>query len=65
GASEFQVMAFLGHESPQEARKYVAAANTKTLVAGALRLLPKEGKLSNLGEGWTTNFPKPLSSKEK
>ncbi|NDV52150.1 tyrosine-type recombinase/integrase [Salipiger sp. PrR003] len=47
GATEWQVMAFLGHSSPHEARRYVAEANRVTMVADALRLLPQE-KLSNL-----------------
>ncbi|PAU96691.1 tyrosine-type recombinase/integrase [Paracoccus salipaludis] len=40
GASEFQIMAFLAHKTPQEARRYVQAANRVKLAAGALALLP-------------------------
>ena len=40
GATEWQIMSFLGHESPNEARRYVAKANRVTMVADALRLLP-------------------------
>lgn len=40
GATEWQIMAFLGHGSPSEARRYVAKANRATMVADALRLLP-------------------------
>lgn len=47
GATEWQIMAFLGHESPSEARRYVAKANRTTMVADALRLLPGQ-ELPNL-----------------
>lgn len=36
GATEFEVMAFLGHKTPDEARTYVKAANRQTLADGAL-----------------------------
>ena len=50
GATEWQIMAFLGHESPSEARRYVAKANRVTMVADALRLLPGQN-LPNLSSG--------------
>ena len=50
GASEFQIMAFLAHKTPVEARRYVQAANRATLAADALALL-STGNLPNLGSG--------------
>ena len=47
GATEWQIMAFLGHESPSEARRYVAKASRTTMVADALRLLSGQ-ELPNL-----------------
>lgn len=47
GATEFQVMAFLAHKDPREARRYVQAANRTKLAADALALLEDES-LSNL-----------------
>jgi integrase len=37
GATEFEIMAFLGHKTPNEARTYVKAANRLTLADGALQ----------------------------
>lgn len=56
GASEFQIMAFLAHKTPYEARRYVQAANRVTLAANALALLPVNN-LTNLNDelGKTTN----------
>ncbi len=51
GASEFQIAAFLGHETTQEARRYVAAANRVTMASDALRLLQNGEPLSNLDGG--------------
>jgi len=39
GATEFQIMAFLAHKTPYEARRYVQAANRATLASEALALL--------------------------
>lgn len=48
GATEFQIAAFLGHETTHEARRYVAAANRVTMASDALRLLQNDENLSNL-----------------
>lgn len=50
GATEFQIMAFLAHKDPREARRYVQAANRTKLAADALALL-KDKNLSNLPAG--------------
>jgi len=52
GATEWEVVAFLAHETPREASRYVAAANRmKLTTSGMARLEPKqEQDLSNLGE---------------
>lgn len=42
GANELQIMAFLAHKTPQEARRYVAAANRVKLAADALSHLAVE-----------------------
>ena len=50
GATEFQIMSFLGHKSPTEAARYTAAANRTTLAASGvakLRAIPGT-ELSNL-----------------
>ena len=39
GGTEFEVMTFLGHRSPQEARKYVRAANRKLMANNAMARL--------------------------
>lgn len=44
GASEFEIMAFLGHKTPDEARTYVKAANRQTLADSALE---KRNRMSN------------------
>ena len=52
GATEFQVMAFLGHKTPTEAARYTAAANRTKLAASGmakLRVIPRT-ELSNLDE---------------
>ncbi len=52
GATEFEVMSFLGHVSAKEASRYVAAANRATLAdSGMTKLGAETGtKLSNLPE---------------
>lgn len=50
GASEFQVMAFLAHRDPREARRYVQAANRTKMVADGLALLDLNS-LPNLSDG--------------
>lgn len=37
GATEFEIMAFLGHKTPDEARTYVKAASRLTLIDSALK----------------------------
>ena len=52
GATEFQIMSFLGHKSPTEAARYTAAANRTKLAASGvamLRAIPRT-ELSNLSE---------------
>ena len=51
GATEWEVMAFLGHSSPHESRKYVKAANRVSLVSNALGNLPENQNLPNLSKG--------------
>ncbi len=50
GATEFEVMSFLGHATAKEASRYVAAANRATLAdSGMAKLGGETGtKLSNL-----------------
>ncbi|SMX42563.1 tyrosine-type recombinase/integrase [Maliponia aquimaris] len=62
-ATEFQIMAFLGHESPNEARRYVAKANRATMVADALRLLPTNESLPNLSVRLGKDTSQPLKNK--
>ena len=52
GATEFEVMSFLGHGTAREASRYVAAANRATLAdSGMAKLGAETGtKLSNLSE---------------
>ena len=50
GATEFQVMAFLAHKDPREARRYVQAANRTKMVADGLALLNLKDS-SNLSDG--------------
>jgi integrase len=64
GASEFQVMAFLAHKDPREARRYVQAANRTKLVADGLALLEPQ-ELSNPNGGLGKNSNQPLEMKEK
>jgi len=64
GATEWQIMAFLGHESPSEARRYVAKANRATMVADALRLLPRHD-LPNLATGLGNSSHQDLEKKGK
>ena len=54
GATEFQIMAFLAHKDPREARTYVAAANRDKLVADALALTDGDD-LSNAFAGLDKN----------
>ena len=52
GATEYQIMSFLGHKTPTEAARYTAAANRTKLAASGLaklRAIPRT-KLSNLDE---------------
>ena len=50
GATEFEVMSFLGHRTAKEASRYVAAANRATLADSGMAKLgaETETKLSNL-----------------
>jgi len=50
GASEFQIMAFLAHKDPREARRYVQAANRDKMVSDGLALLELDS-VSNLIDG--------------
>lgn len=43
GATEFEVMAFLGHKSPTEARTYTKRANRKTLADSGMAKLARSG----------------------
>lgn len=65
GATEFQIAAFLGHETTNEARRYVAAANRVTMASDALSLLQNDEKLSNLEGGLGKNTPQPIEKKGK
>ncbi len=65
GATEWQIMAFLGHESPHEARRYVAAANRATMAADALRLLQTDKFLPNLVSGLDKMTHQDLDRKAK
>ena len=52
GATQFQIMSFLGHKTPTEAARYTAAANRTKLTASGmamLRAIPRT-ELSNLHE---------------
>lgn len=64
GATEWQIMAFLGHESPSEARRYVAKANRVTMVADALRLLPGQ-ELPNLSPELGKQAPQVTGKKDE
>lgn len=63
GATEFQIAAFLGHETTHEARRYVAAANRVTMASDALSLLQDDENLSNLEGGLGKNTPQHLEKK--
>lgn len=62
GATEWQIMAFLGHKSPHEARRYVAQANRVTLVSDALSLLPQQ-ELSTLEGGLDKTITQAVEKK--
>lgn len=50
GATEFEIMAFLGHKTPAEARTYTKKANRRVLADSAMQKLTrakKERALSN------------------
>lgn len=62
GATEFEIMAFLGHKTPDEARTYVRAANRQTLADSALQ---KRLSMSNLVERLDIHRRKALNGKEE
>ena len=64
GATEWQIMSFLGHESPHEARRYVAKANRVTMAADALRLLPGR-ELPNLSPELGKQAPQATEKRDK
>ncbi|MEN3791846.1 tyrosine-type recombinase/integrase [Fulvimarina sp. MAC3] len=60
GATEFQIMAFLGHKTPEEARTYVKKANRATLGTDAIEKLRS---MSNRVAKLDTKRAKPLNEK--
>jgi hypothetical protein len=51
GATEFEIMAFLGHRTPAEARTYTKKASRRTLGDSGMKKLARakhERKMSNL-----------------
>lgn len=50
GATEFQIMAFLAHKDPREAKRYVLAASRAKMTGDALDLLHRQD-LSNHADG--------------
>ncbi|MDU9005732.1 tyrosine-type recombinase/integrase [Sedimentitalea todarodis] len=64
GATEFQVMAFLAHKDPREARRYVQAANRTKMVADGLALL-NLNNLSNYSEGLDNTTPQAIEKERK
>jgi len=64
GATEFQIMAFLAHKTPDEARTYVQAASRKTLNDSAADLLLAE-ELPNHTQRLGKTPPQPLEKKAK
>lgn len=62
GATEFQIMAFLAHKDPREARRYVQAANRTKLAADALSLLSDE-YVSNLSSRLDKSTPQTTDRK--
>lgn len=62
GATEFEVMAFLGHKTPDEARTYVKAADRQRLADSALE---KALNVSNPVERLDNHRSKQLKGKEK
>lgn len=66
GGTEFEIMAFLGHKTPNEARTYTKKANRKHLAGTGMEKLMRanaEQKLSNRVERLDTHRRKALNEK--
>jgi integrase len=66
GATEFEIMSFLGHKTPAEARTYTKKANRKTLADSGMEKLARakrERGVSNLGQKLDNGARKPLNGK--